>query len=744
MESVTPGLWDFAAAAAWERQVEEQEREREEDESSTGEESDDSSGELSPTVGVSPAELWLRSLDEPGATLRVRREQAREALAKLTPLEQIKQRMLADAAARDQQARREQLVTLATSADDNKDASRHELRQRHDKEDAEQHESTAAELVGARGSEGARERFFRSLSRPKGGRKRSTVQRIQQRERNTGRGRYVHNDPGNVSSSSSSEESDSDLEDGNTAQDSDDTESVVDAEIARTGIRRRGGCRRKNHARRRAGGGVQSIMREQLRREAAVAALPTPTESEHATEAKAQLMSQSDSDVRTSTAAISSRAAKAEVMEDFAGLGWGVDSDDDDDQLFGEQHVTLGAPGGWSKSEVAIEWGTLGAVRQENTSRQVDVGNGSQRPEPLSHRQLNRPSTAGSSMGPSGLSEFGAILARRSLSSADSTRPAANGQRLVAKVRYRPHTTRGTRTHELSAPIVRQEYNERVEAENHHYSNTEHNEEEEEDKEDSTHRSIAVHTRLASAPIRRELATNVDIDALPLVKREPLPDKVSHRSSICGNGSSCRAGVTPSVAGSLEQATRAQKFFRSHKRFGLQPAGFRPDVSRAGSVAVMSGPDSPSIVSGPPPSSTAAALTNRVWSTSSSSGIMGGSMQGSATLTTSAAARADKTTSKWEHYHQYGKAGNGVERASQRHVAVPMAVAGCHSRRNSGSSPQQRAKSTSFKPRGTAAVAAAACRVQRSRAVAPHMQGPNSISEANFSSGSSVKMRYER
>ncbi len=744
MDSVTPGLWDFAAAAAWERQVEDEEREREDE--STDEEDDSSSGMLSPTVGLSPAELWLRSLDEPGATLRVRREQEGAALTKLTPLEQIKQRMLADAAARDQQARKEKLAMLAASADDNKNTSRHELRQRHDKEDAQQRESSPTESGGARGHEGARERFFRSLSRPKNTHRRSTARRIQQRERNAGRGRYIHPDTGDVSSSTSSEESDSDLEDTSSAPDSDGTESDVDAEVARTGIQRRGGRRRKNYTRRRGGGGVQIITRDKLRREAAAAALPTPMESEHATEAKAQLMSQSDSDLYKSTAAMSSRPAQTEAMEIFAGLGWGMDSDDDD-QLFGEQHVALGAPGGWSKSEVAIEWGSLDALRQDNASGQADVGNNNQRPKPLSHGQLNRPSTAGRSMGPSGLSEFGAILARRSLSSAGSTRPAACGQRLVAKAGNRPNTTKGTRTDELSAPLVRQEYNERVKAED-HYSSNEHNEEEE-DKEHRLHRIMTVHTRLASAPIRRESASaaaNADVDALPLVKREPLSDKIAH-----GSSSSCGAGATASVAGSLEQATRAQKFFRSHKRFGLQPAGFRPALSSAGAVTAMGGPDSSGIVSGPPPSSAGAAMTNRVWSTSSSSSIMGGSMQGS-TLTTSAAARANKKTSKWERYQRHGNVGSGttsssggVGRASQRHVAVPMAVAGCcHSRWSSATSPQQRATSASFKPRGTAAVAATACRVQRSRAVAPHVQGPHSIGEASCSSGSSVKMRYER
>ena len=189
------------------------------------------------------------------------------------------------------------------------------------------------------------------------------------------------------------------------------------------------------------------------------------------------------------------------------------------------------------------------------------------------------------------------------------------------------------------------------------------------------------------------------------------------------------------MAANLEQATRAQKFFRSHKRFGLQPAGFRPAAGPA------SGSDSSvSSVAAPPRSSAAAALTNGGRRAASPSGVLGGSMQGSATVLS-----ADKQ-SKWQRYQRYGNvgiAGSGGGRASQRHVAVPMSVAGCHTHWSwDAGGTQQRAKSATSRPSGpqphraTAAVAAAACRVQRTRAVPPHVQGPHSISAASGSPGS--------
>ena len=122
VSSVTPGLWDFAAAAAWERQVEAEQWEDGTD--------DDSSGTLSPTAGLSRAELWMRSLDDPGVTRRLQREREELALSKLTPLEQIKQRMLADAALKEKLAREEsarlaaeaqkETFKLAATAEDDK------------------------------------------------------------------------------------------------------------------------------------------------------------------------------------------------------------------------------------------------------------------------------------------------------------------------------------------------------------------------------------------------------------------------------------------------------------------------------------------------------------------------------------------------------------------------------------------------------------------------------------------------
>ena len=307
MDAVTPGLWDFAAAAAWERQIAEEKRDREDD--------DSSERSLSPTVGLSPAELWLRSLDEPGATLRVRREREEQAaLVKLTPLERIKQRMLADAAAREQQesvrhaaeAHIKQLATLPVSADDNKGASRHELRRLHNEGQADQRKGTPAEEGDTRVSEGARERFFRALSRPN--EKRSTGRRIQHQLSSS-------------SSSSSSEESGSDTEP--------DERSTRDVRRRRNRTRRRAGAVRRDFDFRGFQGG------ENLRRAAAAAALPPPEESEHATQAKAQLMSQSDGDLLALTA----RESRPGVTEEFSGLRWALDSDEDDDQAFGKEHV---------------------------------------------------------------------------------------------------------------------------------------------------------------------------------------------------------------------------------------------------------------------------------------------------------------------------------------------------------------------------------------------------------------------
>ena len=276
--------------------------------------------------------------------------------------------------------------------------------------------------------------------------------------------------------------------------------------------------------------------------------------------------------------------------------------------------------------------------------------------------------------------------------------------------------------------------------------------------------TTAVHARLASAPLRREsrsAATNGDDDALPLVKREPA-DKLAQWSSGYGSGmcfQTCGSlshssltyksqrvalecipiGGGKTVAANLEQATRAQKFFRSHKLFGLQPAGFRPEGLPTATAGPVSTFDSSGSVYAPPRSSAAAALTNRGRPAASSSGVLGGSMQGSTTVLT-----ADKQ-SKWERYQRYGNvgiAGSGGGRASQRHVAVPMSVAGCHTHWSWDAGTQQKAKSATSRPsgpqihRGPAAVAAAACRVQRTRAVSPHVQGPNSVSVASGSPGS--------
>lgn len=768
MESVTPGLWDFAAAAAWERQAEEEQQERED-----GTADDAGCGKLSPMVGLSPAELWRRSLDEPGATVRMRRQQEEAPLDKLTPLEQIKQRMLAHAAIREEQERDESLrlvteactdqaavtttlatlatTTLAATADDDKTAPNQELQQRvGDAGREERHESTPTRSGGAHKGVTARERFFASLSRPKGICQRPRAQRCS------------HTIPARQSSSSSSEEGDREAEPLPDPSCGEGESEVVDADAAPTRNQRRSARIRRHRTRRRVGSGAQSVIRDNLRRAAAAAALPTPEENEHAKEAKAQLMSQSDGNLHDSSAIITQKQDKpAGLADEFAGLAWGREIDDDDDnRTFGEQRVTLGASGGWSQSEVAVEWGTLSGTRQDgNSNGQIDPSS-SQHANSTPRWQFSRPSTAGGSAGPSGLSEFGAILIHRSPSSAGNTRPAASGQRMVGKLGSRPHTSCGSRTRALSAPIVRQLYDDRLQAEQ-TCNNAEDQQIEEENQETYSAQtrqrrqpggavlnngrpgpagSLAerdtsdtdVHTRLASAPIRRESAATVARadDSLPLVKREQLPTKIfAHRSAGENNASS---SDNSTMTGNLEQATRAQKFFRSHKQFALQPAGFRPG-SKAAALATIGGPpfESSSSIPGHPSSSSAAAMTNRGLSVTP--GVVGGSMKGSVLLTTSAAARANKNRPKWERYQRYASkgidskggagsssgGGSRVGRAPQRHVAVPMAVPGVDK--------HQRPQNV----KGTAGVAATACRVQRSRAVSPHVQGPNSIGAAN-------------
>ena len=777
MGSVTLDLWDFAAASAWEKQAAE--------DSDDGSD-DESSGDLSPTAGLSPAELWLRSLEEPGATRRAQRMQDKAAFAKLTPLEQIKQRVLADAAAREEQARLDESLQMAeraaTQADDDKSASRRELQQLHRDEDAERR-------LPRDGT--ARERFFSSLSRPKPSRQRPPARRLHRHERRRGAGQR---EPGSsagappASSSSSGSElgsdssSSSDEDTCDSAPDDDNAVAVeTNAARSQTAAGRNRGARRRLRARLRAKGGAQSIIQENLRRAAAAAALPTPEENAPAKEAKARLMSQSDSDLHLSSSGARGRrtqaaaAAEAEADADavLSGLGWGLSADDDEDRhMFGEQHVTLGAPGGWSQSEVAGGWGTLSGFRQDSNAgvngQNEDTSSNYQRGKPLARWQYSRPrtagaaSTAGTSGGPSGLSGFGAILAQRSSSSSSSSvRPGAGGQAAIDGLDLQAGGDNSLgRTRALSAPTVRHAYDERLQAD----------EAAEEEEDGGTRRSgrpatagsgagagrrpssgdgwtvtVPIHARLASAPLRREadaaaLARAQTNASLPLVRREPPPTEgfshwsAGHGGSGGGGGSGAAAKA---AAGKLEQATRAEKFFRSggNKRFGLQAAGWQPDAaamsmptaadsggqSTAAAAAGVDGSRGGGAAAGPPPSSGKAAMTNRARASSSVGGVGG--------------ARANRNKSKWERYQRYGNTGGGggnnnnggggggagsggSGRASQRHVAMPMSVAGV---------------SNQHRPLG---VVAAACRVQRTRAVAPHVQGPNATSISGSSVGS--------
>ena len=541
------GLWDFAAAAAWE-----QEQPADSDSDSDEEGEPDVPLEPEPEPAASSAlaaarreaELWRRSLEEPGAVRREqRRQQEREQAARerqeMTPYERLQQRMRDAATAREAARAREESLIKGEERRAARAASMDAMY------------SAAAQGDRAAEEGRSRERFFATLSKPK-----PKAARARRQPARRGRGR------GALSSSSSSSGSSSSSED----EGEEPTRGGAGARGKSSWARHRAMLRKR-------GGQAQTHLRL-LKAEGEMHRSPPVEECDSAVHAKAQLMSQSEdqgaqgwgwgeaegeaaADTPTQATAWGSWGAGGSDETPAATLAcWGAASaedlrqgDEDEEEVGGRSRPTRQ----WNASTAIVsasEKHSLPAA-EEGKKRAAAAEDGKEkrdeRPKTSVRRSLSTPE-----VGLRGNRRTGsapAVAERRKAQLAIVDGPATRGPVDVkhadadapkptakdAQVQ-RPHTAAGSRGV----------------------------------------------SRLASAPARAERAphpyTRPGSSALPLVRTVDQPAGYTGSSSG-GDGTKSRGAV---ARRNIEQASRADKFFRAgSKQFGLRPMSL-PAGTQAG------------------------------------------------------------------------------------------------------------------------------------------------------------------
>ena len=554
------GLWDFAAAAAWE-----QEQPADSDSDEEGEPDVPLEPEPEPEPAASSAlaaarreaELWRRSLEEPGAVRREqRRQQEREQAARerqgMTPLERLQQRMRDAATAREAARAREESLIKGEERRAARAASMDAMY------------SAAAQGDRAAEEGRSRERFFATLSKPK-----PKAARARRQPARRGRGRGALSSSSSSSSSGSSSSSEDEGEEPTLSRSS-DTHIVSGG----AGARGKSSWARHRAMLRKRGGQAQTHLRL-LKAEGEMHRSPPVEECDSAVHAKAQLMSQSEdqgaqgwgwgeaegeaaADTPTQATAWGSWGAGGSDETPAATLAcWGAASaedlrqgDEDEEEVGGRSRPTrqwnastaiVSAPSE-KHSLPAAEEGKKRAAAAEDGKEKRD-----ERPKTSVRRSLSTPE-----VGLRGNRRTGsapAVAERRKAQLAIVDGPATRGPVDVkhadadapkptakdAQVQ-RPHTAAGSRGV----------------------------------------------SRLASAPARAERAphpyTRPGSSALPLVRTVDQPAGYTGSSSG-GDGTKSRGAV---ARRNIEQASRADKFFRAgSKQFGLRPMSL-PAGTQAG------------------------------------------------------------------------------------------------------------------------------------------------------------------